>query len=99
MPTPSTIGTLMGQSSRVSTFGTIKKNVLNMTYANSGDRHLVDTVYVRDAPSVAGRAFPNTALYLRPKQSYVGTHPASDYTFRLTYKLIDLSTDFAVTTT
>jgi hypothetical protein len=99
MPTPSTIGTLMGQSSRVSTFGTIKKNVLNMTYANSGDRQLVDTVYVRDAPSVAGRAFPNTALYLRPKQSYVGTHPASDYTFRLTYKLIDLSTDFAVTTT
>ena len=100
MLTPSSAGNLTTQGSRVTTFATIPKNVLNFQYADEFDSIAQDTVYVRDAPSVAGRAFPNTALYLRPTANYtVNTTPGSDYYFRLTYKLMDLTLDFDVTTT
>ena len=75
-------------------------NVLNFQYADEFDSIAQDTIYDRDAPSVAGRAFPNTALYLRPTANYtVNTTPGSYYYFRLTYKLMDLTLDFDVTTT
>ena len=66
----------------------------------------VDTLIVRDAPVTQTRAYPDKPLLLRPQNlvttSNLTTYsqtPDDDYYFRITYKVVDLSSDFAVTTT
>ena len=90
------------------TFATLQKKFINHTINNvfvaAG---AVPTIIVRDAPAVQTRAYPNKPLLLKPKSSstYTGLQASSiglvddDYYFRITYKIMDMTTDFAVTTT
>jgi hypothetical protein len=66
----------------------------------------VDVLIVRDAPVSQIRVYPNKPLMLKPKSinTYAGLNtysqtPDDDYYFRITYKVVDFTTDFAETTT
>jgi len=90
------------------TFATLQKKFINHTingiFVAAG---AVDTIIVRDAPAVQTRAYPNKPLLLKPKSAstYTGLQASSiglvddDYYFRITYKIMDMSSDFTPTTT
>ncbi len=91
------------------TFATFQKKFLNHTYNNTYNSSSgnVDVLIVRDAPATQTRTYANKPLLLRPKsaQTYTGLQTAQvepvddDYYFRITYKILNKTTDFAVTTT
>jgi hypothetical protein len=87
------------------TFATFQKKYLNHTINGFFNvNNAVDTVIVRDAPAVQARTYPDKPILLRPENAnatgnlttYSQT-PDDDYYFRITYKIMDLSTDFAET--
>lgn len=87
------------------TFATFQKKFLNHTIGNVFNvNNAVDTVIVRDAPATQTRTYPDEPLLLRPENTtatgqlttYSQT-PDDDYYFRISYKIMDLSTDFAET--
>ena len=87
------------------TFATLQKKFLNHTINNVFTvSNAVDTIIVRDAPAVQTRAYPNVPLLLRPKSSNTYTNLNTynitvndDYYFRITYKIMDMSSDFTET--
>lgn len=88
-------------------FGVLQKKYLNHTINNSYvSASAVDTIIVRDAPVSQTRAYANVPLLLRPQSALTTAQlttysqtPDDDYYFRITYKIMDMSSDFAVTTT
>jgi len=87
------------------TFATFQKKYLNHTINGFFNvNNAVDTVIVRDAPAVQARTYPDKPILLRPENAnatgnlttYSQT-PDDDYYFRIAYKIMDLSTDFAET--
>lgn len=89
------------------TFATLQKKFINHTINNVyTTANAVDTVIVRDAPVSQTRTYPNVPLLLKPQNSntylqlavYSQT-PDDDYYFRITYKVVDITSDFAATTT
>jgi hypothetical protein len=96
-----------GSAGQYNTFATFQKKFLNHTingtFVAAG---AVDTIIVRDAPATQTRAYPNKPLLLRPEGTNTYSNFATysqtcddDYYFRITYKIMDMSSDFAVTTT
>ena len=89
------------------TYGTLQKKMLNHTINNVFNTSTaVDTIIVRDAPVTQTRAYPNVPLLLRPQNANTygqlvtyNQTPDDDYYFRITYKIMDMSSDFAATTT
>lgn len=87
------------------TFATFQKKYLNHTINGFFNvNNAVDTVIVRDAPATQTRTYPNVPILLRPENaaatSQLTTYsqtPDDDYYFRIAYKIMDLSTDFAET--
>jgi hypothetical protein len=92
---------------RYNTFSTFQKKYLNHSINNVfTNNNAVDVIIVRDAPTTQVRAYPNVPLLLKPKTAatYTVLNNNSkvvddDYYFRITYKIMDMTTDFAVTTT
>ena len=87
------------------TFATFQKKFLNHTIGGVFNaNNAVDTVIVRDAPATQTRTYPDEPILLRPENAtatgqlttYSQT-PDDDYYFRIAYKIMDLSTDFAET--
>lgn len=89
------------------TYATLQKKMINHTINNVFNTNTaVDTIIVRDAPASQTRAYPNVPLLLKPQNAATYTQlatysqtPDDDYYFRITYKIMDMSSDFAVTTT
>jgi len=89
------------------TYATLQKKMINHTINNVFNANTaVDTIIVRDAPVSQTRAYPNVPLLLKPQNAATYTQlatysqtPDDDYYFRITYKIMDMSSDFAVTTT
>ena len=89
------------------TYATLQKKMINHTINNVFNTSTaVDTIIVRDAPVSQTRAYPNVALLLKPQnantyQSLITNNqtPDDDYYFRITYKIMDMSSDFTPTTT
>jgi len=87
------------------TYGVLQKKILNHlinnTFNTSADP---DVILVRDAPVTQTRAYADVPLLLRPKSANtignLNTYSQTvddDYYFRISYKIMDLSTDFAET--
>jgi len=91
---------------KYNTFATFQKKYLNHSINNvfvaAG---AVDTIIVRDAPATQVRAYPNKPLLLKPEAAT--TYGAlttyskivdDDYYFRITYKIMDMTSDFTADT-
>jgi hypothetical protein len=92
---------------KYNTYAALQKKFLNHLINNVySSSTAVDVVIVRDAPVNQTRAYPNVPLLLRP-QNAVATQqlidnsqtPDDDYYFRITYRIMDMSSDFTPTTT
>tara|TARA_B100001093_G_scaffold195225_1_gene187670 strand:+ start:1400 stop:3595 length:2196 start_codon:yes stop_codon:yes gene_type:complete len=89
------------------TYAVLQKKFLNHTINNTYNASTaVDTIIVRDAPVSQTRAYPNVPLLLRPKNALTTSQlttynqtPDDDYYFRITYKIMDMISDFTPTTT
>lgn len=89
------------------TYAVLQKKFLNHTINNVYvAASAVDTIIVRDTPVTQTRAYANVPLLLRPKSAVTTSQlttyshtPDDDYYFRITYKIMDMSSDFTPTTT
>lgn len=89
------------------TYAVLQKKFLNhlINGAYNADK-AVDVIIVRDSPVSQTRAYPNVPLLLRPQNASTTQQlidnsqtPDDDYYFRITYKIMDMSSDFTPTTT
>jgi len=105
--TPANTVSGYGDSGKYNTFATLQKKFLNHTF-NTGvfvAAGAVDTIIVRDAPATQTRAYPNKPLLLRPEGTNTYSNFATysqtcddDYYFRITYKIMDMTSDFTANT-
>ena len=87
------------------TYGVLQKKILNHLINNTFNVNAdPDVILVRDTPVTQTRAYANVPLLLRPKSAdtigNLNTYSQTvddDYYFRISYKIMDLSTDFAET--
>jgi hypothetical protein len=88
------------------TYATLQKKYLNHTINNVFVfNNAVDTIIVRDAPVTQTRAYPNKPLLLRPQAANTYSNFATysqtvddNYYFRITYKIMDMTSDFTADT-